>query len=240
MANLICAIDPLCEIYVARVAEDAFGIRPDRVAKAIEWARSNDVDIISMSFVLGESSKELFDEINAATNQGIVMTCSTHDEGSRVEKAWPASYEGESVSLIVLAACDHYGRVLRHVEKDKYHYLIRGQNVAAGAIPFLTSEDTITGSSVSTALAAGISSLVLTCDRLAHPGKSYKGGVDEGSRYFIVKKHLNMMRSSEKTQFVVLEKFGGIDSPRIAPSDGPGIPSVQSVLEDKFEMRQQR
>lgn len=33
MANLICAIDPLCEIYVARVAEDAVGITPDRVTK---------------------------------------------------------------------------------------------------------------------------------------------------------------------------------------------------------------
>ena len=33
MANLICALDPLCEIYVARVAEDAFGIKADNVAK---------------------------------------------------------------------------------------------------------------------------------------------------------------------------------------------------------------
>lgn len=33
MANLICAIDPFCEIYVARVAEDAFGIKAKNVAK---------------------------------------------------------------------------------------------------------------------------------------------------------------------------------------------------------------
>lgn len=33
MANLICAIDPFCEIYVARVAEDAFGIKAENVTK---------------------------------------------------------------------------------------------------------------------------------------------------------------------------------------------------------------
>lgn len=33
MANLICAIDPSCEIYVARVMEDAFGITNKAVAK---------------------------------------------------------------------------------------------------------------------------------------------------------------------------------------------------------------
>lgn len=33
MANLICAIDPFCELYVARVAEDAMGITSKRVAQ---------------------------------------------------------------------------------------------------------------------------------------------------------------------------------------------------------------
>lgn len=33
MANLVCAIDPSCKLYVARVAEDAFGITAERVAK---------------------------------------------------------------------------------------------------------------------------------------------------------------------------------------------------------------
>lgn len=33
MANLICAMDPFCELYVARVAEGKYGISPDRAAK---------------------------------------------------------------------------------------------------------------------------------------------------------------------------------------------------------------
>ena len=33
MANLICAIDPCCELYVAKVAESRSGITPERVAR---------------------------------------------------------------------------------------------------------------------------------------------------------------------------------------------------------------
>jgi hypothetical protein len=33
MANLICAIDPLCDLYVAKVTEDKYGITKDRVAR---------------------------------------------------------------------------------------------------------------------------------------------------------------------------------------------------------------
>lgn len=33
MANLICAIDPLCDLYVEKVTEGRYGISPGRVAK---------------------------------------------------------------------------------------------------------------------------------------------------------------------------------------------------------------
>lgn len=46
MANLICALDPLCEIYVGRVAEDAFGIKAENVKKVSH--PSSDVLIILM------------------------------------------------------------------------------------------------------------------------------------------------------------------------------------------------
>ena len=191
MANLICAIDPFCEIYVARVAEDATGITPKAVAKviktiqsvklfacywhfystapctrshfldpviiswsivlmmltrnqAIERAISQDVDIISMSFVLGgDSDTELASQITSANEAGIVMTCSTHDEGSRITKAWPASYKTESLdSLIVLAGCDEYGKLLRDIDTNKYDYRICSQNVPAGIVPFVKSAET--------------------------------------------------------------------------------------------------
>ncbi|EKJ70111.1 hypothetical protein FPSE_09637 [Fusarium pseudograminearum CS3096] len=230
MANLICAIDPLCEIYVARVAEDAVGITPDRVTKAIDWAISKGVDIISMSFTIGDKGT-LADALIKATKQGIVMTCSSHDEGSKTEMAYPASLKGTDKSLIVLAACDEYGRALWGIEKDDYHYLLPGQNVAAGVIPFLKSNDTISGSSVATAVTAGICSLTLTCDRLANPGRSYNKGMEAGSRYAKVIKELDSMKSKAGSQHILLKKFGEIDTYGLGAGANPG---PQEILNRHF------
>lgn len=215
MANLICAIDPFCQIYVARVAEDSSKITPKRVAKAIKWARSLDVDVISMSFAMGRSDGDLEDELREATKKGIVMACSAHDEGSRISKAYPADLRSDLLSLLVLAACDEYGKLLRDLSPSKYDYMIRGQNIAAGVIDFLKSEDVITGSSVSTALAAGLCSLILTCDRLAHPDKEYQGGKGEGSRWALVTGHLKKMAAEDSKQFLLLERFENIAASHI-------------------------
>ncbi|KAF2678077.1 subtilisin-like protein [Lentithecium fluviatile CBS 122367] len=206
MANLICAIDPYCQLFVARVAEDTMGITSKRVEQAIAWARTKKVDVISMSFIIGEYTESLRDEIEAASKEGIVMTCSAHDEGSRIQEAYPASYYAPDRSIIRFAACDEYGKILREDKKDGYDYLIRGQNVAAGVIPFLKSEDTITGSSVSTAIAAGLSSLILTCNRLNHLEGLRKRGID---RYKLVKERLGKMAEG-RDKFVSLENFKSI------------------------------
>ncbi|KAJ5617029.1 hypothetical protein N7537_002143 [Penicillium hordei] len=80
MANLICAIDPGCEFYVAKVTEGRHGISLRRVAGAIEWAMSKDVDVISMSFVMLEEFKNLGTVCTCAYEKGIVMLCSYHDQ----------------------------------------------------------------------------------------------------------------------------------------------------------------
>ena len=102
------------------------------------------VDVISMSFVLGDEDKELQKKIEMADSAGIIMTCSTHDEGSRITSAYPAAYKSSTQfkdSIIVLAACDEYGELLRHVEKTKYDYKLRGQDVPAGIVPFVKSDE---------------------------------------------------------------------------------------------------
>lgn len=148
-------------------------------------------------------------EIEEAHKQGIMMTCSAHDEGSRLIDAWPASYHMESRSLITFAACGEYGKVLRDTREVTYDYLIRGQDVTAGFIPFLKSEDTITGSSVSTALAAGLSSLILLCDRLGNPDVKYAGGSAEHSRYKLVTSQLDQMKGPY-SKFLLWEKYSHI------------------------------
>ncbi|KAF4452933.1 Peptidase S8/S53, subtilisin/kexin/sedolisin [Fusarium austroafricanum] len=257
MANLICAIDPSCEIYVARVAEDAFGINAKNVAKAIQWAMDENVDIISMSFVLGEDPDRVMEKkIIEAGKAGIVMTCSTHDEGSRIQKAYPASSMGDCIALLVLAACDEYGKLLRDIEPSLYSYMLRGQNVPAGVVEFIQSSEKISGSSVATALAAGLCSLILTCARLADPNRQFDTEVKidkenkdhPNSRLHIVREHLDAMVSNSKdhSNYVLLEKFGGIAEP--APGEGmkPGslskvgnvaTPPVTTVLKQRFGMK---
>lgn len=227
MANLICALDPACQLYVAKVTDGTYGITPYRVAKvsfpqlpapheihltrrthqAIDWARKKEVDIISMSFAILEQSDAVDTAISAANNAGIVMICSSHDEGSNINGAWPA----DSPETFTITACDGYGAPLRPSNEERFgkiKYMVQGSDVAAGAIPFVDSSDHITGSSAATAIAAGMSSLITSCYRLAHPNAPLEGV----PRRTKVEAYLNSMRSSEGSKYLLLEKFGRIDA----------------------------
>ncbi|EHK16135.1 uncharacterized protein TRIVIDRAFT_195992 [Trichoderma virens Gv29-8] len=177
MANLICAIDPWCDLYVAKVTEGRAGIMPLRVTR----------------LTLG-----LF-------YSGIVLLCSTHDEGMNVSEAYPASFR----DTITITACDDYGKVLRPANETSFQYKVQGQSVAAGVIPFLDSDDYISGSSVATAITAGLGSLILSCDRIAqrHPRSEQD---TDGAQ--IIKNHLNEMLAKPSKDYILLEKFAGIDT----------------------------
>ncbi len=111
--------------------------------QAINWAIKEQVDVISMSFVLDEGNHDqLKKAVVAAETQGIYMTCSTPDEGDRIPTAFPASIKTDALpSLFALAACDTYGRLLRDLPDGKFSYKICGHNVPVGAVPFLKSSE---------------------------------------------------------------------------------------------------
>ncbi|KXX74813.1 Halolysin [Madurella mycetomatis] len=161
-------------------SRNAFGIKAKSVAKAIEWAVRENVDVISMSFALSDDpDNEIKKKIELSEQKGIVMVYSAHDESSRIARAYPAVHRvSHPNSLLVIAACDEYGNILHDVEKDAEHgyngydYMLRGQNIPASVVLYIKSEENISGSSVATALAAGLCSLILTGDRLAQPGKT--------------------------------------------------------------------
>lgn len=129
-----------------------------------------------------EGGGKLSDVINAAKEQGIVMMCSNHDEGAKSKTSYPADYRDKTW---VVTACDEYGFPPREREPPKGlgYYMFQGFNVAAGVIPFLESNDRISGSSVATAIASGISSLILSCARLntCNPAKDWHGESCPGS-----------------------------------------------------------
>ncbi|KAK8146546.1 hypothetical protein G3M48_002972 [Beauveria asiatica] len=223
MANLICALDPTCEIYVARVAEDAFGIKPDNVTKVSKskcLSLYEEVDIISMSFAMSDRDDAMEKMVRAASCRGIVMTCSAHDEGSRVNQAWPAAcrnFDHLDESIIVLAACDKYGKLLREADTKKLDFKILGEHVPAGVVP-------------------------LSGPRKISPAAPWPQHSPRASS--IVKKHLNKMETSDGSMFIELGNFGGMRVPRIGQdvvAQGGGkltnlIPSVEEVLVDEFGM----
>jgi hypothetical protein len=170
-----------------------------------------------MSFTIGEMG-EISKLLHEATQKGIVMTCSTHDEGAKAQNAYPAGLKSDDKSLLVLAACDEFGTPIREIEPNKFHYLIRGQKMAAGTIPFLKSNDTVDGSSVSTALAAGLCSLTLTCDRLRDKDIEYEPGHGKGSRYDRVNTVLKSMTSPNNDKFIILNRFGNLHEQNGTPS----------------------
>lgn len=118
-----------------------------------------------MSLTIGEKG-DLTKWMAKANEEGIITTCSTHNEEAETEDAYPIGLRSKDKIVINLAACDEYGRPIREAGLDDCDYLIKGQKMAAGAVPFLKSKETIDCSSVATALAAGLCSLTLTCDRL--------------------------------------------------------------------------
>ena len=158
-----------------------------------------------MSLSLLQTSPSLDEAIRNASSQKIVMLCSSHDLGSKITKAWPANAQ----ETITITACDDYGQLLRPVDdKEKFNFMIPGQDVAAGVIPFLESNDRISGSSVSTAVASGLSSLILSCARLNNPQKDIVGLPREN----LVKNYLKTMESQSGSKELLLEKFGNIEA----------------------------
>ncbi|KAI8957094.1 hypothetical protein F5Y11DRAFT_340887 [Daldinia sp. FL1419] len=57
--------DPRCDLYVAKATDDEFGITPIRVAKAIEWAISKNVDILPTSVAILDTNSRLESAISA-------------------------------------------------------------------------------------------------------------------------------------------------------------------------------
>ncbi|KAK4244138.1 hypothetical protein C7999DRAFT_35493 [Corynascus novoguineensis] len=202
MANLICDIDPLCELYVAKVTDGYhYGITPHRVAR---------VDIISMSFTMFEELNTLHASIKSANSDDIIMMCSSHDQGANISDSWPAGYS----ETITIAACDKYGKLPRNLDESKanYAYKIHGLDVPAGAVPFLASANSVSGSSAATAIASGLSSLILSCVRLTNPPPGATTGDRGKSRQTLVREYFKDMVSPVAEKYLPLEKFGNLDA----------------------------
>ncbi|KAK3490308.1 peptidase S8/S53 domain-containing protein [Neurospora hispaniola] len=202
MAQLICAVCPetVAKLYIAQLepvprSDGRRGFTPQSAIEAIEWAVSRSVDIISMSWSIdldpGSSDiNRLKSALDKARAQNIVMFCSSIDEGPVGDDN---TYPGKEGSCIKIGASTGDGSRLSWVSAKSSDFLLpgdesvhfslqeNGQSISASRRAGYGSEVPPGGSSISTALAAGLAGVVMFCDRLIH---SSNDGTLVGSNYF--------------------------------------------------------
>ncbi|KAI1136077.1 subtilisin-like protein [Hypoxylon sp. FL0543] len=172
MANIISQLDPHCVFYIAQITDDARYIEENNVIKAFEWLISEGVQIINCSFALRRSSPELRDVVRKARARGIVIMCSTSDEGENTDEVWPAAYYTQQEGAVErfdnvfpIVGCDEHGKPSRFSNESAGRYYFRGEDIDASGTDseLLKERGVVRGSSVATAIATGIASLVLAC-----------------------------------------------------------------------------
>lgn len=159
--------------------------------------------MISLSLVaFADSNQEMRDAIKKAKNDDIIICCSTADEGGI-----GAHSVGENNDYVLsIAACDKWGNLLPQSRKTGFDYSFVGHNIHVGQLPYLKSDESIKGSSVSTAIAAGMASLILACARISSSLR--EENLSPGWRFETAKNYFDSM--VVEGQWVVLDKLCGI------------------------------
>jgi subtilisin family serine protease len=140
--------------------------------QAIEWAVSNEVDIISMSWTIDAAET---DDINAlkraverAGENGIIMYCAAKDEGKDAAKKEIYPYDSGPKVIKRIGATDSFGKKLRYVLERDTDYFLPGEDLTEqlplqGTASVEETKNHREGSSEATALAAGLAALILAC-----------------------------------------------------------------------------
>ena len=120
-----------------------------------------------MSLALKSTNDDLENAVSYARDCGIAIICSTADEGQNVDRVWPAAYENKTLSI---AACNQYGSLAKY-GSDQARYWFQGEKIVTDVQFAEDSPVTVSGSSVATAVAAGVASLIVACHRIASPSQ---------------------------------------------------------------------
>ncbi|KAJ5698403.1 hypothetical protein N7462_000408 [Penicillium macrosclerotiorum] len=192
MTALAIEAAPTAEFYVARVAENTAELdgNEDIISKAILWAGSKQkVDIISMSFGVTDNNDDIKNailQVRAERGDGIIFLASAGNSGPHQDIAFPASRR----DVISIRATNYMG-----TSSDK-----NPVSDLREPLSFATFSDNIPqrllgykpdccgpGSSVSTAVAAGIAASIL----------SYSALLQLMYPTYLEDRHLNKLRTVE-------------------------------------------
>lgn len=166
MARIITELNPYCHLLVVKVCEGRSDATASRVTRALEWAVAAGAHVVSLSLTLDEYSGKLQIAINEAVASGVAVVASVRGEGNDGKGAgFPEKYQG----VLAIASADSQGAPSKGTIDGEAKYLFRGEKIVARTefLGGLEDSPDISGPSVATAIAAGVASLVLACDRFA-------------------------------------------------------------------------
>ncbi|KAH7006545.1 hypothetical protein EDB82DRAFT_421244 [Fusarium venenatum] len=177
MARMILRVCPMAEIYPIRLKtfNDPNGnltIHADYAARAIQAALDKKVDIISMSWTLPMENSQNADNpvrsvLQQAINGNVLMFCSAPDKGKFTGADYPSAPFPTKFFRIGAANAD--GTVFNWTPED-ITFILPGVHVIEDQIrrkSSIPTQGTVsqehTGSSVATALGAGLAAMILYC-----------------------------------------------------------------------------
>ncbi|RAH68474.1 S8 family peptidase [Aspergillus aculeatinus CBS 121060] len=168
-------------------------------AKAVRAAIDRRVHIISMSWTIERNEQNAADirdleaAIGAAANAGILMFCAANDQGAALDVSFPAAC-ANTKNIFKIGAAEASGAVWKWVgDAAAVDFIFPGHKVVKerpNDAP-IDKCQTLTGSSVATAIASGLAALILYCVELSfvqtqainQPGKmDHFGGLQRHER----------------------------------------------------------
>lgn len=129
----------------------------------MKWALAQNVDIISISMTFYESHPSLHELLHTAFSKGVTVMCSTADAGQLGPSVYPASWTDRTISV---SACNQHFMPTGLTDR-RADYFLPGESVSATSLSYAKADKTVSGSSVATAMASGLASLILSCRNYA-------------------------------------------------------------------------
>lgn len=176
----------------------------DACLQAINHAVDRGARIISMSWSVKPPAKgelrDAFDRaVQRAVKNNIIMLCASSDQGETGnDETYP--YDANRANIIRIGAATALGSNADYVNKHQVDFLFPGHEILlGGSTPDKELGDVHKGSSIATAIAAGLAAMVLECIRIGHfwTSKADKNRSAEA----ITEKDLVMDSKSIKTTF---------------------------------------
>ncbi|KAI9793750.1 MAG: hypothetical protein M1833_000696 [Piccolia ochrophora] len=175
MGSLICRVCPRAKLFILKLDEyisdqSRRQITASSAAKAVRAAIERKVHIISMSWTIERTKHNVKDiadleaAIEAAAKAGILMFCAANDQGISRDESFPSACGGTK-HLFKIGAAEASGVAWKWVQMTDVDFIFPGHNVVKDRPKDAPLDKcrTLTGSSVATAIAAGLSALVLYC-----------------------------------------------------------------------------